>query len=69
MDVMDYLSFCGEIQGLRGGAIAKASHKMVEVCGLGREKHKRIYQLSKGYRQRVGLAQALMHDPDVLILG
>jgi ABC-2 type transport system ATP-binding protein len=42
--------------------------QMVELTGLGPEQHKRIEQLSKGYRQRVGLAQALVHDPEVLIL-
>ena len=41
---------------------------MIEVCGLEREQHKKIGALSKGYRQRVGLAQALVHDPEVLIL-
>lgn len=41
---------------------------MVEICGLEGEKHKKIGELSKGYRQRVGLAQALIHDPQVLIL-
>ncbi len=41
---------------------------MVNVCGLEGEKHKKISELSKGYRQRVGLAQALIHDPEVLIL-
>jgi len=42
--------------------------EMVEICGLGDQKHKRIGELSKGYQQRVGLAQALIHDPEVLIL-
>jgi ABC-2 type transport system ATP-binding protein len=41
---------------------------MVRLCGLEGEKHKNIAELSKGYKQRVGLAQALIHDPDVLIL-
>ena len=41
---------------------------MVSVCGLNAEKHKKIGELSKGYRQRVGLAQALIHDPNILIL-
>jgi len=42
--------------------------EMIDRVGLGREQHKRIGQLSKGYRQRVGLAQAMIHDPQVLIL-
>ncbi len=46
----------------------KAVDKMVEITGLGNEQHKKIKALSKGYRQRVGLAQALIHDPSVLIL-
>jgi ABC-2 type transport system ATP-binding protein len=41
---------------------------MVKVCGLNAEKHKKIGELSKGYRQRVGLAQAMIHDPKILIL-
>jgi ABC-2 type transport system ATP-binding protein len=42
--------------------------EMVRVCGLNAEKHKKIGELSKGYRQRVGLAQAMIHDPQVLVL-
>jgi len=42
--------------------------EMVRVCGLDVEKHKRIRELSKGYRQRVGLAQAMIHDPNILVL-
>ena len=41
---------------------------MVDVCGLNLERHKKIIELSKGFRQRVGLAQAMIHDPEVLIL-
>ncbi|NUQ24193.1 MAG: ATP-binding cassette domain-containing protein [Saprospiraceae bacterium] len=68
MPVMDYLAFCAAIQGVPQSAIANRVLDMVQVCGLGAEKHKRIRELSKGYRQRVGLAQAMIHDPAVLIL-
>src|SRR5690606_9716589 len=64
--VHEYLRFVAGGHGLRDKA-ARA-RRMVEMVGLGREQHKRIGQLSKGYRQRVGLAQAMIHDPQVLIL-
>jgi ABC-2 type transport system ATP-binding protein len=66
MYVKEYLSFIAGIYKLD-----KVSHRvneMIERVGLGLEAHKRIGALSKGYRQRVGLAQALIHDPAVLIL-
>lgn len=68
MPVIDYLRFSAEIQGVEKSRIPSRIREMVEVCGLDREKHKNIEQLSKGYRQRVGLAQAMIHDPEVLIL-
>ncbi len=68
MYVQEYLGFIGHMHGLKGKALRASIGKMVEMCGLGIEKHKKIGMLSKGYRQRVGLAQALIHDPKVLIL-
>ncbi|MEQ9427032.1 MAG: ATP-binding cassette domain-containing protein [Cyclobacteriaceae bacterium] len=68
MAIIDYLRFCGEIQGMDKGTISGRIREMVDLCGLDVEKHKKIGELSKGYRQRVGLAQAMIHDPEVLIL-
>ncbi len=68
MPVIDYLTFCAEIQGLLKPVIPVQVRKMVQVCGLDEEKHKQIGELSKGFRQRVGLAQAMIHDPEILIL-
>jgi ABC-2 type transport system ATP-binding protein len=68
MPVLDYLRFVAEIQGIDKSRIKERIREMVRVCGLEGEKHKKIGELSKGYRQRVGLAQALIHDPEVLIL-
>jgi len=68
MPVIDYLKFVGELQGISSAKIKEKIREMVIVCGLEGEKHKKIGELSKGYRQRVGLAQALIHDPEVLIL-
>ncbi len=68
MPVIDYLQFCAEIQQIPGDSIPGRIREMVRVCGLNQEKHKKIGELSKGYRQRVGLAQAMIHDPEILIL-
>ena len=68
MPVMDYLEFCAALQGVEKSNIGKRIREMIAVCGLNREKHKKIGELSKGYRQRVGLAQAMIHDPEILVL-
>ena len=68
MPVIDYLRYVAELQGIEKSRIRKRILEMVRLCGLEGEKHKNIAELSKGYKQRVGLAQALIHDPDVLIL-
>ena len=68
MYVTEYLNFVGGMFGLKGTVLKEKVAKVIEMVGLMPEKHKKIEQLSKGYRQRVGLAQALIHDPEVLIL-
>ena len=68
MPVIDYLRYVAELQGIDKSKIKSSILNMVDLCGLEGEKHKTISELSKGYKQRVGLAQALIHDPDVLIL-
>lgn len=68
MYVKEYLKFVAEMYGIRGGACRQAVDEAVERVGLTREVKKRIGQLSKGYRQRVGLAAAIIHDPALLIL-
>ena len=68
MPVIDYLEFVAGIQGIPKEQILPRVVEMIRVTGLNQEKHKRIGELSKGFRQRVGLAQALIHDPEILIL-
>ncbi len=68
MYVREFLQFSGKLYGLSGSALKNRVEEMISLCGLEIEKKKKIGQLSKGYRQRVGLAQSFLHDPAVLIL-
>ncbi len=64
--VKEYLQFVAEVHEIK--EVQKQITKVIEQVGLGPEQHKKIGQLSKGYKQRVGLAAAIIHEPDVLIL-
>jgi len=68
MNIVDYLHLAASLQNVPETEIPGRIKQMVDICGLGPECHKDINELSKGFRQRVGLAQALIHDPEVLIL-
>jgi ABC-2 type transport system ATP-binding protein len=68
MDVTEYLDFAGRIKGISSADIKRRVDDAVAKCALGDVRTKLIGKLSKGYRQRVGLAQAIIHNPDVLIL-
>lgn len=67
MYVREYLEFSAGIHGI-GKDKGKRIEEMISLTGLGKEAHKKIGALSKGYKQRVGLAQAMLHGPEVLIL-
>lgn len=64
MYIKEYLAFVAGIHGVSKNRI----EEMISLTGLEKEQHKKISQLSKGYRQRVGLAATLIHDPEILIL-
>lgn len=68
MTVREYLEFAGEIRGVKKSHLSENITRVAGLCGIGDKLGRLIGNLSKGYRQRVGLAQALVHDPDILIL-
>ncbi|HRE66303.1 MAG TPA: gliding motility-associated ABC transporter ATP-binding subunit GldA [Cyclobacteriaceae bacterium] len=68
MYVHEYLHFVGKVFDLTNHYLKSRIAEIVSLCGLDREQNKKIEQLSKGFRQRVGLAQALIHNPQVLVL-
>jgi ABC-2 type transport system ATP-binding protein len=68
METADYLRFVGKLKGLAGAELERRVDYVCDRCAVGDVKAKLLGKLSKGYRQRVGLAQAIIHNPDVLIL-
>ena len=68
MTVDEYLKFVAEIRGIKGDRQSARLRELSAICGLTKMAQRQIGKLSKGFRQRVGLAQAMIHDPDLLIL-
>ena len=68
MNVIDFLFFISKLHNIPKYKITSRVLDMIRLCGLDNDKHKQIGELSKGFRQRVGIAQALIHDPEVVIL-
>ncbi len=68
LTVTEYLTFAGRLRGMNGKSLVEGMDRVIERLSLGHVRQRLIGNLSRGYRQRVGLAQALLHDPPILIL-
>lgn len=68
MEVLEYLEYYGHLRNMTGNVLKKRVKTVIESCGLGDVVGRDVGQLSKGYKQRLGLALAILHDPDILLL-
>ena len=68
MTILEYLNYCGKLHGLKGNALKAAVSLAIEQCELGSLQKRLIANLSKGYQQRTGIAQAILHRPPLIIL-
>ncbi len=68
LTVTEFLDYCARLHRLADSKITQAVDKALERCGLTNVRHRLIGQLSKGYQQRVGIAQAILHEPDIIVL-
>ncbi len=68
MDVRSFLAFAARLKGVDGGSVGDSVEGVIDRCGLGEVGRRKIGNLSKGFRQRVGIAQAIVNDPELLVL-